>query len=114
MRRLLMLVLAGFAVGPASAQTQAQAPAASAAPPPAKRLNSAPAAENPTVRASKQATIPGELRPQRQTVQQVRIPLGKSGNGASTGGGIDDSVARCRAKVTSEAREACEAGLDNH
>ena len=63
------------------------------------------------MRASKQATIPGENRPQRQTVQQIRIPLGKPA-GASTGGGIDDSVARCRAKVTSEAREACEAGLD--
>jgi hypothetical protein len=111
MNRLLMLVLAGFVCG-ASAQTQAPAPAASAAPPPAKRLNATPAPENPTVRASKQATIPGENRPQRQTVQQIRIPLGKPA-GSSTGGGIDDSVARCRAKVTSEAREACEAGLDN-
>jgi hypothetical protein len=46
-------------------------------------------------------------------VQQIRIPFGKSGPSGSSGGGIDDSVARCRAKVTSEAREACEAGLDN-
>jgi len=112
MKSLLMLVLAGFLIVPAGAQTQAQAPAASA-PPPAKRLNTAPAPENPTVRASKQATIPGDLRPQRQTVQQIRIPFGKSGPAGSSGGGIDDSVARCRAKVTSEAREACEAGLDH-
>ena len=112
MKRLLMLVLAGMLIGPASAQTQA--PAASApAEPPTKRLSTTPAPENPTVRASKQAQIPGDLRPQRQTVQQIRIPLGKSGSGGSGGGGIDDSVARCRAKVTSEAREACEAGLDN-
>ena len=111
MKRLLMLIAAAASIGMASAQTQAPAAAASAAPPPPKRLSNAPAPENPTVRASKQSQIPGDLRPQRQTVQQIRIPIGKSGSGGS-GGGIDDSVARCRAKVTSEAREACEAGLD--
>ena len=114
MMRLLMLVLVGLAIGPASAQTQTQSPAASAPPPLDKRLNATPAPENPTVRASKQSQIPGDFRPQRQTVQQIRIPLGKSSGGSSGGGGIDDSVARCRAKVTSEAREACEAGLDSN
>ncbi|HET9205353.1 MAG TPA: hypothetical protein VFO28_03875 [Burkholderiaceae bacterium] len=113
MMRLLMWVLVGLALGPVSAQVQTPSDAASAVSPPAKRLNTTPAPENPTVRASKQAQIPGDLRPQRQTVQQIRIPLGKSGSGGGSGGGIDDSVARCRAKVTSEAREACEAGLDN-
>ena len=112
MKRLMMLVLAGMLIGHAGAQTPAPAASAPAEPPP-KRLNPVPAPENPTVRASKQSQIPGDLRPQRQTVQQIRIPLGKSGSGSGSGGGIDDSVARCRAKVTSEAREACEAGLDN-
>jgi hypothetical protein len=112
MKRLLMLLVAAISIGPAMAQAQAPARAASAPPPIDQRLHPTPAPENPTVRASKQATIPGENRPQRQTVQQIRIPLGKPA-GPSTGGGIDDSVARCRAKVTSEAREACEAGLDN-
>jgi hypothetical protein len=113
MKRLLVMLLAGLAICPAGAQTQAPPPAASAPPPLDKRLNPTPAPENPTVRASKQSQIPGDLRPQRQTVQQIRIPIGKSGGSGSGGGGIDDSVARCRAKVTSEAREACEAGLDN-
>ena len=112
MKRLSMLLVAAISIGPAMAQVQAPAPAASAPPPIDQRLHSTPASENPTVRASKQATIPGENRPQRQTVQQIRIPIGKPA-GSSTGGGIDDSVARCRAKVTSEAREACEAGLDH-
>ena len=62
---------------------------------------------------SKEATIPGDLRPERQTVPQVRIPLGKGSYSGGTSGGIDDSVARCRAKRTSEERERCEAGLDN-
>ena len=45
---------------------------------------------------------------------RLRIPLGQGtrGSGSATGG-IDDSMARCRAKRTSDERERCEAGLDN-
>ena len=95
------------------AQPQTPAPAASA-PAPAKRINPLPPPEAPAVQRSKEATIPGDLRPERETVPQLRIPIGKGSYkaGPSTGG-IDDSVARCRAKRTSEERERCEAGLDN-
>ena len=44
---------------------------------------------------------------------QLNVKFGKGSSRAGpTTGGIDDSVARCRAKRTSAEREACEAGLD--
>jgi hypothetical protein len=105
----LAMVVSG---GLAHAQSQPQ-PAASA-PVPAKRLNLDLPSENPAVRANRQATMPGDLPSQRQNLKQIQIPLGKSGDsGASGRSGIDDSAARCRAKRTSEEREACEARLDN-
>ncbi len=122
MKRLLAtLVLATMAIGPAIAQTQPAAPAASAAsapPAPSNKPRLAPMPmpqpEAPAVQRSKGATIPGDLRPERQTVPQLTVPFGKGSSRAGpTTGGIDDSVARCRAKRTSEEREACEAGLDN-
>ena len=114
MRRLLVgLVVAAAALGGALAQTTAPAPAASAPATPYKRINPIPPPEPPAVQRSKEATIPGDLRPEREPVPQIRIPIGKGSYraGPSTGG-IDDSVARCRAKRTSEERERCEAGLD--
>jgi hypothetical protein len=114
MKRLLAtLILAMATIAPASAQPQTAAPAASA-PVPAKRINPLPQPEAPAVQRSKEATIPGDLRPERQTVPQLTLPFGGKGSyrGPATGG-IDDSVARCRAKRTSAEREACEAGLDN-
>ena len=103
------VVMAG---GPAHAQAQPQA--AASAPVPAKRLNLELPSENPAVRANRQATMPGDLPSQRQNLKQIQIPLGKRiDTGPSGGSGIDDSVARCRAKRTSEEREACEARLDN-
>jgi hypothetical protein len=122
MKRLLAtLALATMAIGPAMAQPQPAAPAASAAsaPPPTSnkpRLTPMPLPhpEAPAVQRSKEATIPGDLRPERQAVPQLNLPFGKgSPRAGPTTGGIDDSVARCRAKRTSEEREACEAGLDN-
>ncbi|HEY6510766.1 MAG TPA: hypothetical protein VI032_02235 [Burkholderiaceae bacterium] len=112
-RLLVVLVLAFAALGSAIAQT-APAPAASKPATPYKRVNPIPPPEAPAVQRSKEATIPGDLRPERETVPQIRIPIGKGTykSGPSTGG-IDDSVARCRAKRTSEERERCEAGLDN-
>jgi len=123
-RILVMLVFADVALGNASAQTTtAPAPAASAPAPtaparpttPYKRVQPIPPPEAPAVQRSKEATIPGDLRPEREPVPQIRIPFGKRAApvGPSAGSGIDDSVARCRAKRTSEERERCEAGLDN-
>jgi len=118
MKRLLatLVLAAASTIGPAMAQPQEAATAASAPLPPAKRIKPLPppAAEAPAVQRSKEATIPGDLRPEAQNVPQIRIPLGKGSRQAGpTTGGIDDSVARCRAKRTSEERERCEAGLDN-
>jgi len=130
MKRLLAtLAFATTAIGPAVAQPQAAAPAASAAPAtPAASAASAPRPgdkpllapmkmpqpEAPAVQRSKEATIPGDLRPERQNVPQLNLKFGKGSPGGAgpTTGGIDDSVARCRAKRTSAEREACEAGLD--
>ena len=103
-----------MAVPGALALAQTQPPPAASAPVPAKRLNLNLPSENPAVRANRQATMPGDLPSQRQNLKQIQIPLGKSTDtGPSRGGGIDDSAARCRAKRTSEEREACEARLDN-
>ena len=116
MKRLLAtLILAMVTIGPAIAQPQAAPPAASGPQTPYKRVQPLPPPEAPAVQRSKEATIPGDLRPERETVPQIRIPLNKQKypSGSSSGGGINDSVARCRAKRTSEEREACEAGLDN-
>ena len=112
---LVMLVVAAATVGSASAQkTDAAAPAASAPVTPYKRVKPLPPPEPTAVQRSKEATIPGDLRPERQTVPQFRMPIGKGSYKAGpSSGGIDDSVARCRAKRTSEEREACEAGLGN-
>ena len=112
MRRWFIMLAAAAALGVASAQTQ---PPASAPVTPYKRVQPLPPPEAPAVQRSKEATIPGDLRPERETVPQIRIPLNKHKypSGGSSGGGIDDSVARCRAKRTSEERERCEAGLDH-
>ena len=110
MRRWLAILIIAAVGGPVQAQSQAGT--AASGPAPTKRLDLTLPKENPTVRASKQATMPGEFPSQRDNVKQIQIPLGKSANLGSTGGGIDDSVARCRAKRTSEEREACEARLD--
>ena len=115
MRRWLIMLAATAALGVAIAQTQPPASPASAPVTPYKRIQPLPPPEAPAVQRSKEATIPGDLRPDRENVPQIRIPLNKQKypSGPSSGGGIDDSVARCRAKRTSEERERCEAGLDN-
>jgi hypothetical protein len=142
MKRLLaMVVLAAVTIEPAltqaqtqpQAKPQAQAPASAPSPvqppaqqewtpvpqgasspiPPAKkRINTSPPTDTPTVKAYKESTNP-DYRPERETIPQLSIPLGKGSYRAGpAAGGIDDSVARCRAKRTSAEREACEAGLD--
>jgi hypothetical protein len=142
-RLLATVVLAAVTMEPALAQAQVQPPAKPQAPTPAsapppspaqppaqqgwtpvpqgassplppakKRINTSPPTDTPTVKAYKESTNP-DYRPERETIPQISIPLGKGSYRAGpAAGGIDDSVARCRAKRTSAEREACEAGLD--
>ena len=142
-RLLATVVLAAVTIELALAQTQAQPPAkpqaqtpasapasspaqspaqqgwtpvpqgaSSPLPPAKKRINTSPPTDTPTVKAYKESTNP-DYRPERETIPQISIPLGKGSYRAGpAAGGIDDSVARCRAKRTSAEREACEAGLD--
>ena len=112
MKRWFLMCVAAGAIDAATAQPQPPQSAASAPATPYKRVQPIPPPEAPAVQKSKEATIPGDLRPERETVPQIRIPFGKRQVGPSGGSGIDDSVARCRAKRTSEERERCEAGLD--
>jgi hypothetical protein len=142
-RLLATMVLAAVTIEPALAQAQVQPPAkpqaqtpasapvqspaqspaqqgwtpvpqgaSSPLPPAKKRINTSPPTDTPTVKAYKESTNP-DYRPERATIPQLSIPLGKGSYRAGPAtGGIDDSVARCRAKRTSAEREACEAGLD--
>jgi hypothetical protein len=111
--RTWLAVALAVAMAGGFTRASSQPATAASAPPPNKRLNLDLPKENPAVRANRQATMPGDLPSQRQNLKQIQIPLGKSTDTGPSGGGIDDSVARCRAKRTSEEREACEARLDN-
>jgi len=113
MKQWFLVSVVALTLDAATAQPKVPQNAASAPTTPYKRVQPIPPPEAPAVQRSKEATIPGDLRPERETVPQIRIPFGKRQYAPSTGGGgIDDSVARCRAKRTSEERERCEAGLD--
>ena len=103
-------------------------PAASA--PGAANAASAPRASKPDPRlrspqeSRDSATVPGDLRPERQVTPQISVPLGKSppaalklparnvprGSAAPTGG-IDDAAARCEAQAAESARADCRAKL---
>jgi hypothetical protein len=96
-----------------AAQAVAAAPsaAASAAPQPGRRLLT------PTEQRDI-AAPPGELRPERQVVPQIRIPLGKkpavaapSASAAmqpgTSSGTANNSVARCKAMSKPQDRRAC-------
>jgi len=114
-RWLAASAIMGVTLGGTSAPA-ADAPAAAASAPatPYKRVKPLPPPEGTAVQRSKEATIPGDFRPEREPVPQLRIPLGKGTHREGpAAGGVDDSVARCRAKRTSEERERCEANLDN-
>lgn len=112
-RRLAVLAIMGVMLVGTAAHA-VDAPAASAPATPYKRVKPLPPPEGTAVQRSKEATIPGDLRPELQPVPQIRIPIGKGTHREGpAAGGIDDSVARCRAKRTSEERERCEASLDN-
>ncbi len=66
------------------------------------------------------ATVPGDVRPEDPVVPQLSIPLGKTPpapvlskaqqqrqDKAAAMGGVDDSVARCKAAATPAERDAC-------
>jgi hypothetical protein len=119
MKGLLVLLLFVFATVDAWADSWGREPAsdtALAAPVPQHALPQ----ENPTVRASRQAQVPGDLRPERPVIPQVSIPIRRAGTmkpqnrlkSTPTTSSIDDSVARCRAMASAQEREECERELD--
>ena len=70
---------------------------------------------NPVVRASENAEMPGDLRPEKRPAPQIAIPLkgkARGGSGASVapGSAIDDDAARCLAKKTKRERAECHRG----
>ena len=114
------------------AHAQASAPAALPdLPPGASSAPAAPASKptGPRLRTpaeiGNRATAPGDLRPERPVAPQITIPFGKTssppaknearvvprGSPAQTGGGIDDSAARCEAQADEPLRAACRAKL---
>lgn len=101
-----------IAVRPAMAETRAPPPAAAASVPlkgkPGPRLMS-------PAELSKQASPPGDLRPENPVTPQIVIPLRpksevplKAGKATSRpGGSVDDTAARCEALADAAARTAC-------
>jgi hypothetical protein len=81
---------------------------------PPTRLPGSPAAHT----ANDMSRVPGDARP-GVAVPQLSIPFKRTEDAKANnpmrskpvGGGIDDSVAQCRAKRTAEEREACERAL---
>lgn len=108
---------AGIAVAQSSAQAPAPAPDASAP----VAANPGSGLKTPKPSASREnATVGGDLEPDHPVAPQLNIPLGKpvpSPLGtrirnarkppAATGGGIDDTVARCQSEADEAARAAC-------
>ena len=112
-------LLVGAALS-AAAQPAVPAPAASAAPAPAAASRAKPGKHLPTPTEKREsATAPGDIRPERPVLPQVRIPIGKAppaalpASGAerrartAPAGAIDDSAARCGAEKTPALRQAC-------
>ncbi len=121
-RRLRPLVTAVLAAAMVWAQAQTVVPAAGAS-------ASAPLTSKPGPRLQTPAELrdsastPGDLRPEARVTPQIVIPLRKAAppthaqraaarrGTAATSAGIDDSVARCEAQSSAQAREKCRASL---
>jgi hypothetical protein len=119
--RFTLAVAALLGLCPLAGQAQSSPPASA---PRTALAPSAPAPAKPVPRAMSPATqrdsaaMPDETRPEGKTVPQLSIPLGKgdptpatvgvpkSGKGR-TGGGVDDSAARCKAETDDTARALC-------
>jgi len=116
------LACCGAAVTSAQAQAPARVPAPLAAPPasaPPVISKSKPRAMTPAEKRDS-ASVPGDVRPEDPVVPQISIPLGKTPPAPSLSkaqqqrhektsamGGVDDSVARCKAAATPGERDAC-------
>jgi hypothetical protein len=109
----------GVPVNPARAAT----PVAAAAPAPASAPVGSKSTPRPMTPAQKSqaATVPGDVRPEEPVVPQISIPLGRTPPAplatssaaqrkraaAAASGGIDDSIARCKAMETKGERDDC-------
>lgn len=125
---ILALALSGAAASSVQAQVPARIPAplaAAAASAPPVVDKSKPRPMTPAEKRES-ATAPGDVRPEDPVVPQISIPLGKTPpapaqskaqvqrhDRAAAMGGVDDSVARCKAAETNAARDACLARLRN-
>lgn len=116
------LACSWVAVTPVHAQAPARVPAplaepAASAPPVVNKAQ--PRAMTPAEKRDS-ATVPGAVRPEEPVVPQISIPLGKTPpaptlskaqqqrqDKAAAMGGVDDSVARCKAAATPAERDAC-------
>jgi hypothetical protein len=120
-----MLICAALAL-PGAAIAQSSAPPTRAASAPARPAASAPAPVSPSVRLERteerMRASPDTGRDSvnsidkgtagTQVVPQFSIPFGKTppqpeGAAPGTGGGIDDSLARCEAQKDAQARARC-------
>jgi len=119
--RFTLAVAALLGLCPLASQAQYTPPASAAR---VTVAPSAPAPAKPPPRAMSPATqrdsaaMPDETRPEGKPVPQLSIPLGRgeptkttvgvSKTGKSrTGGGVDDSAARCNAEADDTARALC-------
>jgi hypothetical protein len=119
---LPLLVALGVAAGPMPALAQAGTPASAPSPgrPPPGPKPIAPVQEPMTPSEQREAAT-SDLRPERPLNPQLSFPLGvksdtavpsktaavRGGKEETTGGGINDAAARCRAQASSQARAAC-------
>jgi hypothetical protein len=118
----LVLACCWVAVAAAQAQVPARVPAPLAAPaasaPPV--ANKAKARGLTPAERRDSAVVPGDVRPEDPVVPQISIPIGKTPpaptlskaqqqrqDKAAAMGGVDDSVARCKAAATPAERDAC-------
>jgi hypothetical protein len=104
----LLAVLAATTL-PVVVRAQASAPAAKPAVAPSAPSTRPKPSPNLMTPEEKRDTATRDLQPERPIEPQVSIPLSKKGApaGKSTGGGIDDAAARCKAEATEAARSAC-------
>ena len=103
--------------GQAQSSPPASAPRTTVAPSAPAPVKSTPRAMSPATQRDS-AAMPDETRPEGKTVPQLNIPLGKGGPAPATvgvpkggksrtGGGVDDSAARCTAELDDTARALC-------
>lgn len=108
---LLLVSLPMASAAQAAAAAPSTAASATPTPKPGRRLLT-PAEQRDI------ATPPGELRPERQVVPQVRIPLGQkpamaapsasaAAQPGASPGTVHNSVARCKAMTNAQDRRAC-------